>query len=587
MRQKQQRKAALFELLEGRTHLSATISGLVHNDVNGDGLFNEFSAPPTTRVYIDSNQNGRRDSRELSVLTDSTGHYEFKNIPGGKYVVRIDLPKGWNPSNRTALSGTAVIFTEGTDTISVPNALIHYGKAPWGNLGQDAQHTGTSPFAGLPLDQVQAVADLGADGAGHEVTYGSPLFTKFGTIIMPAQVNGQYLIAAYSHSPGGTSTLLWYYISHYEAPPTGSTSAVFQPVLAPNGKLYFPEAAGTIGVIQNPDRYLGGNEITARPVKSGLFYYSRKDFLANPSFYRNNLFINTPLTIDPKGNVYFGVYSKVHQDGVSSVLARVTPNGKGSSVAADVATGRAPVLSNNNQFAYVMTQSSDGTATLSRFRGTRLMAAGSVVLRDPSNNALISLTAGETAPPTVGPDGDVFVPVPADADGSNAGAGWVLHYSADLKKKKFAGAFNSDVAVSIVPASMVPSYHGKSSYLVLTAFQGYDLDNDLTALLDPTTGVNSNGVKTMKVVASLNGVANVFSSAAVDPSTGNIYMYGYTSESEDSGFITMFAWNVTKLKTLIQLVNMTDQVNADRGPVTIGPNGEVYAVTNGTLYAAF
>jgi hypothetical protein len=46
-------------------------------------------------VYIDANNNGRRDLSELSTLTDAQGNYAFKNLAPGRYIVSEELQPTW------------------------------------------------------------------------------------------------------------------------------------------------------------------------------------------------------------------------------------------------------------------------------------------------------------------------------------------------------------------------------------------------------------------------------------------------------------------------------------------------------------
>lgn len=592
MRQKAKSLYSIVEALENRTHLSATISGYVHNDVNGDVILDEFSSTPTVRVFLDQNNNGKLDKGEASVLTDANGQYQFTDIPGGNYHIRFALPKGFVPVNKVATEGQALIF-QGNATITAKRAMIRYAGAPWTQIGQNAQHTGIVPFGTLPTSQAQEVADLGSPEPGQGLVYGSPLYTKYGTIIVPVDMDGQFVIEAFSNFPGGMPQLLWSYASNYTAP-TDAQPTVFQPVLGPTGKLYFPGNAGSIQVIENPDR------MAAKVTPKAYYFYGRDKFNADPSAYRASVTVDTPLSVDRKGNVYFGVMSSGADNNpakIASSLVRLSVGGKGTYKAANVVMGRAPALSNDEKFIYVPTQS-DGASTLSRFHAAGLKAAGSVELRDPSTNANIVFGTSDIASPTVGPDGDVYMPVEADSASQNAGNGWVLHFSSNLKKTKLAGAFNSDVTVSIVPSSMVSTYHGKSSYFILSKL-GTLSDNNLDeiALFDPSasTAGPADNVQVMKIITSLPNVAWLSTSMAVDPSSNSIYVMGYQPEvgtdsnNQEIGHIALFKWNVSSAKELPVYVFLTDSsnLNADQSPVTAGPNGEIFAITDGLLYGVY
>ena len=72
------------------------ITGRVFNDLDRDGQ-KDGNEPGVAnfRVYVDANSNGRFDSSERSVLTESNGTYSLKNLVAGTYVVRSVLQTGW------------------------------------------------------------------------------------------------------------------------------------------------------------------------------------------------------------------------------------------------------------------------------------------------------------------------------------------------------------------------------------------------------------------------------------------------------------------------------------------------------------
>src|SRR5207248_10540237 len=103
----------------------------------------------------------------------------------------------------------------------------------------------------------------------------------------------------------------------------------------------------------------------------------------------------------------------------------------------------------------------------------------------------------------------------------NHDRGWLLHFSADLKSTRTvnsvttplaSGAFGWDDTASIVPATMVPSYHGLSTHLLMTKYNNYagvggDGLNKL-AILDPgdTQTDSVTGASVMKEVLTITGV---------------------------------------------------------------------------------
>src|SRR5207248_5110998 len=94
--------------------------------------------------------------------------------------------------------------------------------------------------------------------------------------------------------------------------------------------------------------------------------------------------------------------------------------------------------------------------------------------RSTANNTIYaSLTDDSTASPTVGPDGDVYYGVLEGNFPTNNDRGWLLHFDSSLATTKIPGAFGWDDTASIVPAGLVSSYQGNSSYLVLTKYNNY------------------------------------------------------------------------------------------------------------------
>jgi serine-aspartate repeat-containing protein C/D/E len=75
---------------------SASIRGVVFNDVNGDGNRNE-GEPPLAGwvVYLDQNRNGQRDEGEHAAVTNAEGRYAFEELPAGEYRVREVVQDGW------------------------------------------------------------------------------------------------------------------------------------------------------------------------------------------------------------------------------------------------------------------------------------------------------------------------------------------------------------------------------------------------------------------------------------------------------------------------------------------------------------
>ncbi len=65
-------------------------------------------------------------------------------------------------------------------------------------------------------------------------------------------------------------------------------------------RLYYAGRGGTVYYIDNPDSAAHG------PPVQQVFYTDLASYLANASAYNSTIFINTPLTADSNGNIFFG-----------------------------------------------------------------------------------------------------------------------------------------------------------------------------------------------------------------------------------------------------------------------------------------
>src|SRR5262249_37655653 len=126
--------------------------------------------------------------------------------------------------------------------------------------------------------------------------------------------------------------------------------------LTPQGKLATPGAGGTIYLRDTPD--LAGG------IVQHFAFYGIAVYNAAPNTYNGLVMINTPITADADGNLYFGFYvSGSNPAGLVSGIARMDPSGNGTWVAAHTAandstikkvvTNCAPCLSPDGSSVYV------------------------------------------------------------------------------------------------------------------------------------------------------------------------------------------------------------------------------------------
>ncbi len=204
-----------------------------------------------------------------------------------------------------------------------------------------------------------------------------------------------------------------------------------------------------------------------------------------------------------------------------------------------------------------------------------------------------------TASPTVGPDGDVYFGVLENPWYTNHDRGWLLHFNSALTQSKTPGAFGWDDTASIVSASLVPSYHGSSPYLLMTKYNNYadpgiggDGVNKI-AILDPQNSMSDpiSGAVVMNEVLTIadptpdSSYTNIYpnavhewciNTAAVDPFTKSVL-----ANNEDG---KLYRWDLTS-NTLSETNVLTSGLGEAYTPTIIGVDGIVYAINNATLYA--
>jgi hypothetical protein len=489
------------------------------------------------------------------------------------------------------LLSTSCVFSPGSSSAQT---------GAWRTHAHDAQHTAVSSVTSQSLSTIhwQVPVDLNPPNGEIFVHYGSPLITLANTVIVPVKT-GANSFRVEAHD-GANGALLWEQNTGYTAP-----SAGFIPGLGPalvGNRLVIPDIAGRVLVRTNPDSATG--------TVPRLYFYGQKNFQADPKIYEQNVQINTPLTTDAHGNVFFGFLVLGSTPiGLQSGLARIAPNGTGTWVSAaaisgdsaitKVATSCAPALSRDGNTLYLAVDNQDfGFGYLVALNSTTLAVVNHVRLSDPSSGLDATLTDESSATPTVGPDGDVYFGVLENPFPSHNDRGWMLHFNSDLSIQKIPGSFGWDDTASIVPASLVPSYRGTSKYLLMTKYNNYagistgDGHNRI-AILDPNATENDpviSSTKVMKEVITKLGVTPdpnfpnfpgavrewCINTAAVDPFTRSVI-----ANSEDGN---LYRWDLST-NTLSQVIRLSGGIGEAYTPTVIGSDGTVYGINDAVLSA--
>ncbi|HTL30328.1 MAG TPA: SdrD B-like domain-containing protein [Tepidisphaeraceae bacterium] len=95
----------------GSTEIGGKISGMIFNDLDGDGVkdSNEIGVGSGWKVYIDLDNDSILDLNEVFTTTDGNGNWMLSGLAAGTYKVRQVLQSGWKqttPSNNYGLNVT-------------------------------------------------------------------------------------------------------------------------------------------------------------------------------------------------------------------------------------------------------------------------------------------------------------------------------------------------------------------------------------------------------------------------------------------------------------------------------------------------
>jgi len=477
----------------------------------------------------------------------------------------------------------------------------------WRGHAANAQHTAPAPASGqalknfhwtMKVDLAPPSQPQGRKLGGGEllIHYASPMITAKNTVLVPVKTTaqGKFEIDAVN---GATGTENWKEKTDYVLPPYDWVPPLPAHLTTQN-RLYMAGAGGTVYFRDTPDSKTG---------KHGqLAFYGISNYLADKTAYDENVMIDTPITADNKGNIYFGfVVLGSTPAGLKSGIARIDVNGNGiwisaSSAASDpeisqVAMNCAPAISADGSTIYIAV--SDGSAGyLVGLDATTLAPKYHARLLDPTTTQSAIVDDDSSAAPTIGPDGEVYYGVLASKSNSNDHncRGWLLNFSSDLTVENTPGSFGWDDTVSIVPSDAVPHNAG-GSYLLMSKYNNYfdcgtgNGHNEI-AILDPkaTQKDEYSNATVMKEVETI-----------LDPHpvpgepTGAVYEWCINTAVVDRKRKSVIAnaedgysyrWDLAT-NTLAETLMLNQPLGEAYTPTIIGPDGTIYAINDAVLYA--
>ncbi len=151
-----------FGFTQASEPVTASITGLVFNDKNGNGIKDgKDTRLNKWQVYLDANQNGKLDAGEVSVRSRGSGIYVIPNVAPGTYRVRVNVQDGFR---QVSPGGYRLVTISGTEQVTgknfaeTPLALIS------GTVFNDLNGNGIQDSGEAGLAYWRVFADVNGDG---------------------------------------------------------------------------------------------------------------------------------------------------------------------------------------------------------------------------------------------------------------------------------------------------------------------------------------------------------------------------------------------------------------------------------------
>lgn len=496
-------------------------------------------------------------------------------------------------------------------------ACAAFAQAPtiiWTGYGGNRMHTGQSLYRAGQLNVIKwsTPVDTNPTYSGNDllIHYGEPGITCHSNVVIPVRHGSDKPFTVECHN-GTDGSLIWSYTSTYTVPSADWTPSM-GPVLFPGPPVptthpvpyvnittqaAWPESGGRIGFRTNVDNAVVGTY-------SVHAFYGDANYTANAASMDGNLQVCTPLTAGPDGSVFFGYYvSGTNALSLKSGIGVIRPDGTGSYVDVNTLSGgdsgidrvafnSAPAITADGSTLYCAIAAGGwGRGYLVSVDTKTLNVNHRIQMLDPLNNQPASVVADGTSSPLIAPDGSVFFGVLENSFASNNDRGWMLHYSGDLSQTFTPGQFGWDITASIVPSSVKPDGSSSRYYIASKYNNYYGLGTgdgmNKVGLLDPTLTQqdNSNTATVMYEVETLLGQSPIQGKGFYEWCINSIAIDvpGKTAivNSEDGW---CYAWNLATGQ-ITSKIQLTAGIGEAYTSTVIAPNGNVYAISNGMLFA--
>lgn len=443
-----------------------------------------------------------------------------------------------------------------------------YGQ--WGQWAHDPQHNGFVPdVQAQPLTAKRWALTIDSTIGGGDILihYAAPLIDQNNNIFMTYKERIDLTLhrSVMALDAGGNS------ICTYESdmdvqyvPPPSSWEPVFHPILA-NGVLYVPGARGVMHVVNPTDC----SQITT------ISFY---DIPPDPTIRQqllNTVFVAGVPSADANGNVYYPVLVRAGAPlGLTSQFVEIAPDGTTTTAGYADLTGDATQRPPINSGAAI---GSDGTIYTGSVRqggpsvGWLLALNPDLSLKwmssmasDPSRVA--QLIDQSSSCPVVGPDNRVFY---GGWNGNQLSDGYLYSFGPD---GTFLGSF--DFGWDTTPAIFPDPDGDPTHYHLVQKYNRYQDQRYYMVSLDPNT-------MSIECQWELVGREWCINAPAIDLN-GTVYTNG------EDGYLYALAGlypTANGCNPTMTRILLDQPRSAAYTPLSLGPDGTVYTLNNGRMFA--